>query len=199
MADFCSIEEQISIACGDEYPESGLGMLYFAPVKAIDESGVTAGGVIHDFTAFALKNSEKWSSIEAKIDTSALTAESSKDGQGLAYTPTIEGTVTGISAAKSAAFEKAAKQRLVCIVKLNVKDSGTGNNQALVLGYDNKRGLGAGAHLTFNTTIEAENGALNGYAFSIVSNAAESPRFANFSIVAEDGSTGETVKFGTAV
>lgn len=198
MAEFCSIEEQITIACGDEYATSGLGLIYLAPVKSIDESGVTAGGVIHDFSAFALKNSEKWSVLEGKIDTLSYGAESSKDGQGLAYTPTIEGYTPSNDEVKSAALEKLANQRLVAIVKLNVKDSATGNNKAIVIGYDNKRGKGAGAHFTFNPIIEAENGTKNGYDFTLVSNAGESPRFANFGITAEDGSTGESVLFGSA-
>ena len=198
MATFCSIEEQILVDCGTEYATSGLGLLYLAPVNSIDESGVTAGGVIHDFTAFALKNSEKWSVLEAKVDTAGLTSESSKDGQGLAYTPTVEGYVPSNSETRAAALEKLAGQRLVAIVKLNVKDSGTGNNKAMVIGYDNKRGIGAGAHFTFNPIIEAENGTKNGYDFTLVSNAGESPRFANFGITAEDGSTGESVLFGSA-
>lgn len=199
MSEFCSIEELISVQCGEEYATSGLGKVYFAPVKAIDETGVTAGSVIHDFSAFALKNSEKWSVLEAKIDTLSYGAESSKDGQGLAYTPTIEGYTPDNNETKSFQLEKLANQRLVAIVELNTKNSSTGNRQAIVIGYDNKRGLGAGGHFTFNPIVEAENGTKNGYDFSFVSNAGESPRFANFSITAEDGSTGETVKFGSAV
>ena len=196
---FCSISTSLTIDCGDEYPISGMGDVYIVPVNAIDETGVTVDATAHTFSAFAVSGSEEWSRLEGKVDLTGLETENSKDGGGKVYTPTLSLTVPNADKARSFVMEKYGNQRVAVIASLNAKDSVTGNRKAVIIGYDNVTGKGAGAHLTFNTQIQAEKGQMNGYVVEISGTQGESPRFVDFSITVDDGASGETVLFGAAV
>ena len=193
---FCVIEEDLRMNCGDEYPTAGVSTIgYIVPVDAIVESGVTVSATTHAFTAFSV-DTLKWSPIELKIDTGALTAENAKDGGGNVFDYTIEGFIPNNTPLKSFKLEALNGQRVCIIVPLNTRNATTGNRLAKVVGYDSKKGKGAGAHLMFNDTIEAESGGQNGYAIEITSSQGESARFADFQITFEDGATGTTADFG---
>ena len=57
-------------------------------------------------------------------------------------------------------------------------------------------GIDAGAMFSFNDTVEAEQGGLNGYNCVITAVQGESPRFFKGSILVEDGASGPTVTLG---
>tara|TARA_R110000803_G_scaffold145979_2_gene211836 strand:+ start:11115 stop:11714 length:600 start_codon:yes stop_codon:yes gene_type:complete len=193
---YCAIEEDLRANCGDEYPTAGLSVqAYVVPVDAIDESGVTLSATTHAFTAFAV-DTINWSVIELKIDSGALTAENAKDGGGNVFNYTIEGFISNNDPLKSFKLEALNGQRVCLVVPLNTRNATTKNRLAKVIGYDSKKGKGAGAHLMFNDTVEAESGGQNGYALEITASQAESARFADFQITFEDGSTGTTVDLG---
>ena len=180
---FCSIQAQLEIECGDEYPQSGTDQnIYLLPTNAIDEAAVTADAASHAFSAFGVLDSELWSVIQAKIDTSGLEAENTKDGGGDVYNPVVSLTVPNIDKLRSFVIQKFGKQRMTAIVPLNTRDSVTGNRKAVMIGYDAIVGKSAGANFTFNTQVQPEKGQMNGYVCEISASQGESVRFCDFSI-----------------
>lgn len=193
---FCSVEEDLRLNCGDEYPTAGINTtVYAVPVGAVDETGVTVSSTTHSFEAFAI-DTLNFSPIELKIDTGAITAENAKDGGGNVFNYTIEGRVPNLTPDKAKKLNALNGQRMVFVIPLNTRDGVTKNRLAMVIGYDSVKGKGAGAHFNFNDTVEAESGGINGAVVEITASHGESARFADFQLTFEDGSTGTTADFG---
>ena len=194
MAEFCEFSDNIVMGCGDDFPSAGLGNFYLAPVRQVDLDNTTFGTTAHNITAIALKSAGKFIKLEGRVATKDLAAENTKDGGGNSFAPTLNIVLPNINEARSYLLEAVGKQKLVIIAELYEKEGA--NRRAVVIGLDNKMLSDAGAMLSFNANVEAEQGGLNGYNATITGVQAESPRFFKGSIVVEDGSTGTTVTLG---
>ena len=196
MPVFCPINLELTNQCGDDFPLAGLGNFYLAPVRQLDMASTVFGAAVHDITALALQSAGTWAKIEGKVSTKDLATENAKDGGGNVFTITVNAVVPNIDSLKSAVLEKFGNQKLVIIAELFELDATTGNRKAVVIGLDKKMGIDAGAMFSFNDTVEAEQGGLNGYNCVITAVQGESPRFFKGSILVEDGASGTTVTLG---
>ena len=196
MPVFCPINLELTNQCGDDFPLAGLGNLYIAPVRQVDLGSTVFDVAVHDITAIALQSSGTWGKIEGRVSTKDLATENAKDGGGNVFTVTVNAVVPNIDSLKSAVLEKFGNQKVVIIAELFELDATTGNRKAVVIGLDKKMGIDAGAMFSFNDTVEAEQGGLNGYNVVITAIQGESPRLFKGSIVVEDGASGTTVTLG---
>ena len=194
MAEFCTFSDNIVMECGDDFPSAGLGNFYLAPVRQVDLDATTFGVNAHNITAIALKSAGKFIKLEGRVATKDLAAENTKDAGGNSFAPTVNIVLPNINEARSFLLEKVGKQKLVVICELYEKEGAF--RRAVVIGLDSKMLSDAGAMFSFNATVEAEQGGLNGYNATITGVQAESPRFFKGTIVVEDGSTGTTVQLG---
>ena len=195
MPVFCPLTDNILNACGDDYPLAGIGNIYLAPVRELDPAVTAYGTTTHDITALGLLAAGFFVKIEGKVSTKDLATENTKDSGGNVYSITANAMIANLSAAKSFLLEEYGKQKLVIIAELYEVGAG-GNRKAVVIGLDKVLGTDAGANLTFNNTVEAEQSGVNGYNATITAVQGESPRFFVGSITVEDGATGTTVNLG---
>ena len=196
MPVFCPINLELTNQCGDDFPLAGLGNFYLAPVRQLDMASTVFGAAVHDITALALQSAGTWAKIEGKVSTKDLATENAKDGGGNIFTITVNALVPNIDSEKSAKLQSFGNQKLVIIAELFELDATTGNRKAVVIGLDKKMRIDAGAMFSFNDTVEAEQGGLNGYNCVITAVQGESPRFFKGSILVEDGASGTTVTLG---
>ncbi len=194
MAEFCALTDNILNQCGDDFPLAGLGNIYLAPVRQLDDSATVFGTTTHDITALALQSSGLFVQIEGKVSTKDLASENTKDG-GNVHNITANALIPNLDKDKSFLLEEYGNQKLVLIVEL-YELAASGNRKAVVIGLDKKMGSDAGATLAFNTTSEAEQGGVNGYNTVITAVQGESVRFFTGSITVEDGGAGTTVNLG---
>jgi len=195
MAEFCPLTDNILNQCGDDFPLAGLGNIYLAPVRQLDDSATVFGTTTHDITTLALQAGGFFMQIEGKVSTKDLASENAKDGGGNVHTITANALIPNLDKDKSFLLEEYGKQKLVLICEL-YELAASGNRKAVVIGLDKKMGSDAGATFAFNTTSEAEQGGVNGYNTIITATQGESVRFFTGSIVVEDGATGTTVNLG---
>jgi len=196
MPVFCPINLELTNQCGDDFPLAGLGNFYLAPVRQLDMASTVFDAAVHDITALALQSAGTWAKLEGKVSTKDLATENAKDGGGNVFTITVNAVVPNIDSEKSAKLQSFGNQKLVIIAELFELDATTGNRKAVVIGLDIKMGIDAGAMFSFNDTVEAEQGGLNGYNCVITAVQGESPRFFKGSILVEDGASGTTVTLG---
>lgn len=195
MAEFCPLTDNILNQCGDDFPLAGLGNIYLAPVRQLDDSATVFGTTTHDITALALQSAGFFMQIEGKVSTKDLASENAKDGGGNVHNITANCLIPNLDAAKSFLLEEYGNQKLVLICEL-YELAASGNRKAVVIGLDKKMGSDAGATFSFGTTSEAEQGGVNGYNTTITAVQGESVRFFVGSITVEDGATGTTVNLG---
>jgi hypothetical protein len=195
MAEYCPLTDNILNQCGDDFPTAGLGNIYLAPVRQLDDSATVFGTTTHDITALALQGGGFFMQIEGKVSTKDLAGENAKDGGGNVHNLTVNALIPNIDKDKSFLLEEYGKQKLVLICEL-YELAASGNRKAVVIGLDNKMLSDAGATFAFNTTSEAEQGGVNGYNTIITAVQAESPRFFTGTITVEDGATGTAVSLG---
>jgi len=196
MPVFCPINLELTNQCGDDFPLAGLGNFYLAPVRQLDMTSTVFDAAVHDITAISLQSAGTWAKLEGKVSTKDLATENAKDGGGDVYTITVNAVVPNIDSLKSAKLQQFVNQKLVIIAELFELDATSGNRKAVVIGLDKKMGIDAGAMFSFNDTVEAEQGGLNGYNCVITAVQGESPRFFKGSILVEDGASGTTVTLG---
>jgi len=196
MPVFCPINLELTNQCGDDFPLAGLGNFYLAPVRQLDMASTVFDAAVHDITALALQSAGTWAKLEGKVSTKDLATENAKDGGGNVFTITVNAVVPNIDSLKSAKLQSFVNQKLVIIAELFELDATTGNRKAIVIGLDKKMRIDAGAMFSFNDTVEAEQGGLNGYNCVITAVQGESPRFFKGSILVEDGASGTTVTLG---
>ncbi len=195
MAEFCALTDNILNQCGDDFPLAGLGNIYLAPVRQLDDSATVFGTTTHDITAVALQAGGFFMQIEGKVSTKDLASENAKDGGGNVHNITVNCMIPNLDKDKSFLMEEYGKQKLVIIAEL-YELAASGNRKAVVIGLDNKMGSDAGATFAFNTVSEAEQGGANGYNATITAVQGESVRFYTGAITVEDGATGTTVNLG---
>jgi hypothetical protein len=195
MAEFCALTDNILNQCGDDFPLAGLGNIYLAPVRQLDDSATVFGTTTHNITALALQAGGFFMQIEGKVSTKDLATENAKDGGGNVYNATVNCMIPNMDKDKSFLLEEYGKQKLVVIIEL-YELAASGNRKALVIGLDNKMGSDAGATFAFNNVSEAEQGGANGYNCIITAAMGESPREYTGAITVEDGATGTTVNLG---
>ena len=195
MAEFCPLTDNILNQCGDDFPLAGLGNIYLAPVRQLDDSATVFGTTTHDITTLALQAGGFFMQIEGKVSTKDLASENAKDGGGNVHTITANALIPNLDKDKSFLLEEYGNQKLVLICEL-YELAASGNRKAVVIGLDKKMGSDAGATFAFNTTSEAEQGGVNGYNTIITATQGESVRFFTGYIVVEDGATGTTVNLG---
>ena len=195
MPEFCPLTDNILNQCGDDFPLAGLGNIYLAPVRQLDDSATVFGTTTHNITALALKAGGFFMQIEGKVSTKDLATENAKDGGGNVYNATVNCMIPNMDKDKSFLLEEYGKQKLVVIIEL-YELAASGNRKALVIGLDNKMGSDAGATFAFNNVSEAEQGGANGYNCVITAAMGESPREYTGSITVEDGATGTTINLG---
>ena len=195
MAEFCPLTDNILNQCGDDFPLAGLGNIYLAPVRQLDDSATVFGTTTHDITAVALQAGGFFMQIEGKVSTKDLASENAKDGGGNVHNITVNAMIPNLDKDKSFLLEEYGNQKLVLICEL-YELAASGNRKAVVIGLDKKMGSDAGATLAFNTISEAEQGGANGYNTVITAVQGESVRFYTGDITVEDGATGTTVSLG---
>ena len=195
MAEFCALTDNILNQCGDDYPLAGLGNIYLAPVRQLDDSATVFGTTTHNITALALQAGGFFMQIEGRVSTKDLASENAKDGGGNVHNLTVNCNIPNIDKDKSFLLEEYGKQKLVLICEL-YELAASGNRKAVVIGLDAKMGSDAGANFAFNTISEAEQGGINGYNCVITATMGESVREYTGSITVEDGATGTTVNLG---
>jgi hypothetical protein len=193
---YCAFTDNILNLCGDDYPLSGVGNIYIAPVRQLDPAVTVVSATTHQITALGLLGGGFWSKIEGRVSTKDLATENAKDGGGSVFSITANAVIPNLDAAKSFLLKKYGEQKIVAVIELFTKDAGTGNRKAIVVGFDDLMGVSAGATLAYNDTLEAEQGGVNGYNVVITATQGESPRFYKGAIVVQDGSTGTTVNLG---
>jgi hypothetical protein len=195
MAEFCALTDNILNQCGDDFPLAGLGNIYLAPVRQLDDSATVFGTTTHDITALALQAGGFFMQIEGKVSTKDLASENAKDGGGNVHNITVNARIPNLDKDKSFILEEYGNQKLVLICEL-YELAASGNRKAVVIGLDKKMGSDAGATFAFNTVSEAEQGGANGYNSIITAVQGESVRFYTGDITVEDGATGTTVSLG---
>jgi hypothetical protein len=195
MAVYCPLTDNILNQCGDDFPLAGLGNIYLAPVRQLDDSATVFGTTTHDITALALQGGGFFMQIEGKVSTKDLASENAKDGGGNVHNITVNALIPNLDKDKSFLLEEYGNQKLVLICEL-YELAASGNRKAVVIGLDKKMGSDAGATFSFNTTSEAEQGGVNGYNTVITAVQGESVRFFTGNITVEDGATGTTVSLG---
>jgi hypothetical protein len=195
MAEFCALTDNILNQCGDDFPLAGVGNIYLAPVRQLDDSATVFGTTTHDITAVALQAGGFFVQIEGSVSTKDLASENTKDGGGNVHAITVNARIPNLDKDKSFLLEEYGNQRLVIIAEL-YELAASGNRKAVVIGLDKKMGSDGGASLAFNTISEAEQGGVNGYNTVITATQGESVRFYTGAITVEDGATGTTVNLG---
>jgi hypothetical protein len=195
MAEYCPLTDNILNQCGDDFPLAGLGNIYLAPVRQLDDSATVFGTTTHDITALALQGGGFFMQIEGKVSTKDLASENAKDGGGNVHNITVNALIPNLDKDKSFLLEEYGNQKLVLICEL-YELAASGNRKAVVIGLDKKMGSDAGATFSFGTTSEAEQGGVNGYNTTITAVQGESVRFFTGNITVEDGATGTTVSLG---